>query len=47
MVGQLWFYGSNASNSTSVFGASFPQQSQNTEETIGIIGARIAASMSY
>ena len=47
MVGQLWFYGGNASNNNSVFGSSFPQQNQSTQETIGIIGARIAASMSY
>jgi hypothetical protein len=47
LVGQVWFYGSNASNSASVFGSSFPQQNQSTQEAIGVVGTRIAASMSY
>ena len=47
LVGQIWFYGGNASNSASVFGSSFPQQNQTTQDAIGLVGARIAAGMSY
>ena len=46
LVGQIWFYGGNASNSDSVFSSSLPQN-QTTQDAIGLIGVRIAASMSY
>jgi hypothetical protein len=47
MIGQLWFYGGNASNTTGAFGSSYSQQIPNNQETLGLVGARIAASMSY
>ncbi len=47
LVGQIWFCGGNASNCASVFGSSFPQQTQTTQDAIGVVGVRVAAAMSY
>jgi hypothetical protein len=47
LVAQVWFYGGNACNSDSVFSSTFPQQSQTTQDDLGLLGVRIDASMSY
>ncbi len=47
LVGQVWFYAGNASNSYSVFGSSLSQQNQTLQDALGLLGVRIAASMSY
>jgi hypothetical protein len=47
LVGQVWFYGGNASDSDSIFSSAATEPNQTTLDALGLLGVRIAASMSY
>ena len=46
LVGQVWSAG-NPANQGSIFWSAAPQQTMDYQDTLGLVGFRLAASLSY
>ena len=47
LIGQAWFYMGNAANQQSIFATSLPANSTNDQDTLGMIGLRLTAGLTY